>query len=187
MLDIQLKIQMPFSPFHFGHVLPFCFLDYKKKRIDVVSSLIGSVIVDIHAIIIFIFNLNQPLHGPVHSFLIATILGVLTGCFVHFSQNFWNKITTFCKWEQKTTLRSKIFWAILMSYLHLFLDAFLYPEINFWWPFLNGNPFYGILSSPTVYLICTIGFILGIIEYIFYFIGYVKKSENQRNSNKKVL
>ncbi|QEE15813.1 metal-dependent hydrolase [Promethearchaeum syntrophicum] len=173
---------MPFSPFHFGHALPFCFLDYKNKRIDIISCLIGSIIVDIHAIIIFFFNLNQPLHGPVHSFLIATILGVITGIFVHITQNFWNKITRIFKWEQKTSLISKIFWAILMSYLHIFLDAFLYPEMNFWWPFLNGNPFYGILSSPTVYSICTIGIFLGIFEYLIYLIYYFKKIENQRNS-----
>ena len=169
---------MPFTPFHFGHALPFCFVDFKNKRVDVVSCLIGSIIVDIHAIIIWFFGLPQPLHGPVHSFLIATILGVLTGVFVHLTQNFWNKITAFFKWEQKTTLRSKIFVAVLMCYTHLFLDAFLYPEMNFWWPFLNGNPFYGILSSPTVYLICTIGIILGIFEYIIYLIWYLKKFQN---------
>ena len=169
---------MPFTPFHFGHALPFCFVDLKKKRIDVVSCLIGSIIVDIHAIIIWFFGLPQPLHGPVHSFLIVTILGVLTGVFVHFTQNFWNKITIFFKWEQKTTLRSKIFFALLMCYFHLFLDAFLYPEMNFWWPFLNGNPFYGILSSPTVYLICTIGIILGVFEYVIYLIWYLKNTQN---------
>ena len=168
---------MPFTPFHFGHALPILFIDFKKKRVDVASCLIGCIIVDIHAIIIFLFNINQPLHGPVHSFLIATVLGVLTGVFIHFTQNFWNKITTFFKWEQKTTLRSKIFWAVLMCYFHLFLDALLYPEMNFWWPFLSGNPFYGILSSQTVYLICTIGIILGIIEYLFFLLWYFKKSE----------
>jgi len=174
---------MPFTPFHFV-VLSFCFIDFKKKRVDVVSCLIGSIIVDIHAIIIFFFGLNQPLHGPVHSFLIATILGVLTGVFVHFTQNFWNKITIFFKWEQKTTLKSKIFWAVLMCYSHIFLDAILYPEMNLWWPFLDGNPFYGILNSQTVYLVCTIGIILGIVEYIIYLIYFFKKSENQRNSNR---
>jgi len=167
---------MPFTPFHFG-VLPFCFIDFKKKRVDVASCLIGSIIVDVHAVIIFFFGLSQPLHGPVHSFLIATILGVLTGVFVHFTQNFWNKITNFFKWEQKTTLISKIFWAVLMCYIHIFLDAFLYPEMNIWWPFLNGNPFYGILNSSTVYLICTIGIILGIFEYIIYLILNLRNTQ----------
>jgi len=174
---------MPFTPFHFGHALPFCFVDFKKKRVDVASCLIGSIIVDIHAVIIFLFGLPQPLHGPVHSFLIVTILGVLTGVLVHFTQNFWNKITTFFKWEQKTTLKSKIFWALLMCYTHLFLDAFLYSEMNFWWPFLNGNPFYGILSSPTVYMICTIGIILGVFEYILFIICFLKKTQNSKNNH----
>jgi membrane-bound metal-dependent hydrolase YbcI (DUF457 family) len=173
---------MPLTPFHFGHALPFCFVDFKKKRVDVVSCLIGCIIVDIHAVIIFLFGLPQPLHGPVHSFLIATILGVLTGVFIHFTQNFWIKITTFFKWEQKTSLRSKIFWAVLMCYSHIFLDAFLYPEMNLWWPFIDGNPFYGVLSSSTVYLICTIGIILGIIEYILYLIWTQNKSQNSKNN-----
>ncbi len=168
---------MPFTPFHFG-VLPFCFMDFKKKRVDVASCLIGSIIVDIHAILIFFFNLNQPFHGPVHSFLIATILGVLTGIFVHYTQNFWNKITTYFKWEQKTTMKSKIFWAVLMSYSHIILDAFLYPEMNIWWPFLSVNPLYGISNSPTVYLICTIGIIVGVFEYIIYLIWFLKHTQN---------
>ena len=168
---------MPFTPFHFGQALPIIFLDFKKKRVDVVSCLIGSVIVDIHAIIIFFFNLNQPFHGPVHSFFIATFLGVFTGISVHFTAKFWNRILKFSKWEQKTSLLNKILWALSMCYMHLILDGFIYPEMNVWWPFLNGNPFFGILSSSNVYLICTLGIIFGIVEYIIYLIWYTKNSQ----------
>lgn len=70
---------MPFTPYHIGLCLPITLIDVKYKRIDVISSLLGSIIIDIEPIIILIFNINLPLHGPFHRFLGASLLGITGG------------------------------------------------------------------------------------------------------------
>ena len=156
---------MPFTPFHIGLCLPVVLGDVKYKRIDVFSSLIGSIIVDIEPIIILIFNLNLPLHGPFHSFLGASFLGLIGGIAVHYTRSIWNSILKPLKWEQTTSLRSKIFWCILMANIHVLFDAMMYSEMN---PltFIPGNPFYGFISSNIIYSICIFGVIIGLLEYI---------------------
>ena len=140
---------MPFTPFHFGHSLPIVFADLKHKRIDLFSSIVGSVIIDIEPIIILVFGLNVPLHGIVHTFVFAIILGVMVGLIIHATDTFWGKILPFFKWQQKTSLMNKIFWASFMGIFHVFLDSTMYIEMN---PFLfvPGNPFFGLINSSVI-------------------------------------
>ncbi|MHA1728853.1 MAG: hypothetical protein ACTSWY_08995 [Promethearchaeota archaeon] len=165
---------MPFTPFHFGHSLPIILMDMNRKRIDAVSALLGSVIVDIEPIIILFFlNSGLPLHGPFHSFPMAVLLGIITGVVIHLTEPLWQRILGFLKWKQNTSLKKKIIWGIIMTEVHVFLDAMIYPEMNPWL-FFEGNPFLGLLSSPTIYLICSIGIVIGIVEYFIYRIRYRK-------------
>ena len=46
-----------------------------------------------------------------------------------------NKLLNIFKWEQNTTLFSKILTATLLAYSHILLDAALYPEMHLFWPF----------------------------------------------------
>lgn len=156
---------MPFTPFHFGLCLPIALGDVKYKRIDITSSLLGSIIVDIEPILILILNFNLPLHGPFHSFLGASLLGLIGGIGVHSTKSIWNAILKPLKWEQTTSLKNKIFWCILMANIHVLFDAMLYPEMT---PltFILENPFYGLLNMSIIYSICIFGTILGLLEYI---------------------
>lgn len=69
---------MPFTPFHFGIAL---FLFAIMPFLDPFALFIGSVIPDIEGITaLFIFPYSGlSLHGPLHSFLGALVLGILTG------------------------------------------------------------------------------------------------------------
>ena len=156
---------MPFTPFHFGVALPLCLWDYRKKRVDLVSALLGTIIVDMRLIFIYLFGSGPLLHTWMHTLLMGTILGVSVGVGVHFTARIWQPLLKLIRWEQKTPLWSKILVAVLMVYSHLFLDAMLYPEMNPFWPIL-GNPFFSWLSSPTVYRLCLYGFFLGGIEFL---------------------
>ncbi|MCP4761337.1 MAG: hypothetical protein GY870_06120 [archaeon] len=159
----------------------------KKKRIDVISALIGSVIVDIEPILILFFinpyfGTNFPLHGFCHTFLIATLMGLIVGIFVHHINFITKPLLFLFNWNQDTNLRNKITWAIIMANIHVFLDAMLYPEM---FPFLfwPDNPFLYILSSNTIYNVCSAGFLIGVIEYFIYLI--VLKLKNRQNPKKK--
>jgi membrane-bound metal-dependent hydrolase YbcI (DUF457 family) len=161
---------MPFTPFHFGVALPFIFWDWKKKRIDVISALIGTVIVDIRAIYLFLFTSRSDFHGFLHSFLSAIILGILAGIFVHLTRKQWNILLKLGKWEQETSLLSKIIVACVFTTSHIFLDAALYGEgimaMEPLWPFASGNLLYQWLESSVVHAICVYGFLLGFIEFL---------------------
>jgi len=155
---------MPFTPFHFGHILPIVFGDLKHKRIDVISSIVGGVIIDIEPIIILLFGLNIPLHGILHTFNLALILGIVVGITVHLTTGYLRRILRFFRWQQATSLKNKMFWASFMAVFHVFLDSTMYIEMN---PFLfvSGNLFYGLMDPLVVYINCSIGLIIGLILY----------------------
>ncbi|MHA1584480.1 MAG: hypothetical protein ACTSVU_07590 [Promethearchaeota archaeon] len=169
---------MPFTSFHFGTALPFVFWDYKKKRIDLISACIGSIIVDTRAIIIYFLGLPVPLHGILHNFIIATLLGIFTGLFVHYTQKIWNPFLKLIHWEQTTSLLSKILIASLLTNIHVLIDSPLYLEMNPFWPFLLGNPFFQSISVTNAYLICVIGFGIAFLEYIGFILWRIHNKNN---------
>lgn len=160
---------MPFTPFHFGIALPFVFLDWKKKRIDIITALLATVIVDSRSTILFLFfgvRDMATLHGIFHNFLMATILGLLLAIFVHFTSKYWNFFLKFVKWDQSTSLGSKMVVGVLFANSHVILDAALYGVMNPFWPFSEGNPLFGWLSYGNVITICIYGYILGGLLFI---------------------
>jgi len=52
------------------------------------------------------------------------------------------------------------------GYSHIILDAFLYPEMNFAWPFPYWNPLLNVFSSPQVYGFCVFSFFAGGLLYV---------------------
>jgi hypothetical protein len=55
---------MPVTPFHFG---PALLIEYLlRRRIDLGTFLIASVITDVRAMLVFFGLLPEPLHGPFH-------------------------------------------------------------------------------------------------------------------------
>ncbi|MHA1672934.1 MAG: hypothetical protein ACTSYI_04850 [Promethearchaeota archaeon] len=174
---------MPFTPFHFGHALPFGFIDWKKNRVDLVAALAGSVVVDTRAFFIFAFNLGGVLHGILHCFFSAAILGILTGIFLELTQRIYNPWLKKIDLEQHSTLMGKIGIATLMAFTHVFLDAIIYPEMHPFQPFMEGNLFYGWLSQSTVYSICIFGFLISFAQIIgYYFYRNTKGDEDSQEA-----
>ncbi|WP_371803870.1 hypothetical protein [Candidatus Lokiarchaeum ossiferum] len=150
-----------------------------------ISALIGTVIIDIRATYLFLFvPSNRHYHGILHNFLAALILGILVGFFVHATRKFWNKILKLGKWEQTTSLFSKIFVACIFTTSHILLDSAIYYYDPNWessmeplLPFASGNPLYGWLGSVQPTNLCIYGFLIGIgmyIGYLFWFNGSQK-------------
>ncbi|WP_457557667.1 hypothetical protein [Candidatus Harpocratesius sp.] len=160
---------MPFTPFHFGHALPFSFLDWKKNRIDLPSALLASVIIDARATYVYLFHLNAPFHGILHNFFMATLLGILVGLLMQVTQIWWNPLLKKIDLEQHSSLIGKVAIALLMAWIHVFLDATIYPEMIPLWPFQSGNLFFGMLSSSQAYAICIYGFFIACVQVIGYY------------------
>ncbi|MFX0208719.1 MAG: hypothetical protein ACFFDT_22245, partial [Candidatus Hodarchaeota archaeon] len=133
---------MPFTPFHFGialllfSVMPF---------LDPLALFVGSVVPDIEGITaIFIFpDSGLPLHGPLHSFFGAVVLGILTGVVSYFvltkigiSETLNNILSI------NITLKKSILSAFLGTFSHTILDAPLYNDMD---------PFLPLIGNPTDY------------------------------------
>lgn len=156
-------MKMPFTPFHWGFSLiiqaVFLFL-------DPIALFIGSVIIDIEGVTaLFIFP-GLPLHGPLHSFTGAILLGFITGlCSRGFNNYISSKLLDFFEMKSfkfRYKMRVSLFSALIGTFSHIFLDAPLYYEMEPFYPFIEGNPFYGIVPSSTVYFLCVICFFVGI-------------------------
>ena len=154
---------MPFTPFHLGTAL---FLgEIFEKRINMAAIMLGSIIVDIRATYCF-FTGCQPLHGPLHTYLGATLLALLVVIGIYGGRHILEKITLRLRMKQDYSLYSIIAGALIGTWSHVLLDSFLYTDIIPLWP-LELNPFYGILSFSLVYSVCIGCFVLG--SFIFFY------------------
>ncbi|MCK4634805.1 MAG: hypothetical protein KAT37_02940 [Candidatus Aenigmarchaeota archaeon] len=148
---------MPFTPFHLGpgFLLGLIF----RRWVNLAAILVASVIVDVRATYC-LFTGCYPLHGPLHTFLGATILSLAVIIGVYVFRDQLKRISDFFKIEQDYSLQSIAIGSLLGVWVHIILDTFLYPEMHPFWP-VPGNPLVGIVGSNAVYGFCIAGFIIG--------------------------
>ncbi|MBS3794100.1 MAG: hypothetical protein KGY80_04345 [Candidatus Thorarchaeota archaeon] len=155
---------MPFTPFHFGPAMLFVFLFF--PFFDVAALLLSSVIVDVEPFGVLFLGFPGPLHGFLHTFVGATIMGILASFLVYILQLPVQRILVLFKIRQETKISRIVYTSLFGTYSHVFLDSFLYAEMNPFFPFL-GNPLYGLLPGLWIYMICMIGFLIGFLLYLF--------------------
>ncbi|MHC1576213.1 MAG: metal-dependent hydrolase [Methanosarcinaceae archaeon] len=135
-----------------------------EKRINMVAIILGSIIIDVRATYC-LFVGCRPLHGPFHTFIGATLLGLLVIIVIYKERDAFERITSYFRLDQDYSRVSIVSGTIIGVWSHVLLDSFLYNDIIPLWP-LTANPFYGMLSSGEVYFICTVSFALGIAVYL---------------------
>ncbi|MFW9927114.1 MAG: hypothetical protein ACFFDM_10120 [Candidatus Thorarchaeota archaeon] len=152
---------MPFTPYHFGPGLllgTFLF-----PFVDIATLMIASVVLDLEPLVVIFLNL--PLHGFFHSYLGASFASIVLSAFVYPFRSYLNKIVSLFGLYQSSSYRHIIAASIMGTYSHVFLDSFLYVEMNPFFP-LIGNQFVGLFLSSTVYNFCIIIGIVGFIAYV---------------------
>jgi membrane-bound metal-dependent hydrolase YbcI (DUF457 family) len=154
---------MPFTPYHLGPALligvlfiPFC---------DFSTIFIASVILDLEPLAILLLNLPLPLHGFFHTYVGATIIAGILAFSIWPFRNYLNAIVSLFGIHQVSTLRTIIPASIIGTYTHIFLDSFVYAEMNPLYP-LIGNPFFELVSSQSVYSLCVFSGFLGLAAYL---------------------
>ncbi|MFW9954616.1 MAG: hypothetical protein ACFFD3_08690, partial [Candidatus Thorarchaeota archaeon] len=157
---------MPLTPYHFGPTLlagvvlfPF---------IDLVAILIGSVILDIEPVLVLFLHLGGPLHGVSHTYLVATIVSVILAGVIWFLRNPMKSIMSAFGVIAEPRKSSILAGSFLGTYSHIFLDGFLYAEMNPFYPVL-GNPFLGLISLGIVQQLCLYSGLIGIVLYFVRF------------------
>lgn len=155
---------MPFTPYHFGPASAFGLL--LNRFINLTTFVVASIIIDIEPFVVLFFNLDCPLHGFFHSFLGGSVIAVILSSVIITLNTKIQQLTSFFRIKQNFS--KKAIWIASFSgiYLHILFDAPLYTDIKPFYP-LDTNPFYGILSSGTIYNACVILFLIGILTYLF--------------------
>ena len=160
---------MPFTPFHLG---PALFLGLALSvAFDLPALLVASVIPDVEPFCVMYFRVSgYGLHGFLHSYLGSSVLAVSGGIVVYLFGDLLNRVMAAFRISRNSSFKKILFTSFAGVYSHVFLDSFLYGEMDPFYP-LQGNPFPDVLSAygsySVVYGFCSIAFILGFILYLY--------------------
>lgn len=130
--------------------------------------MVANVIVDIEPFLVLVFKLDCPLHGFFHSLLGGSIIAAILSLVMVKVDERIQKITRFFKLKQEYSQRSIWYASFLGVYLHIFLDSFLYTDIEPFFP-IPTNPLYNgsMFTGFEIYGFCMISLILGIGLYVY--------------------
>ncbi len=167
---------MPFTPFHFGTHASIAFP--LNKKVDLPIFILANVVIDIEPLLVMIFNLSYPLHGYAHTFIGATIIGLIWGIIAYKGKKIINQLMAILNLPYRTTLKKAIISGWLGNWLHILFDAPLYTDIKPFFP-INKNPFYGLVTNNQMYNLCTLLFLPALIFYIITVIQYRKLQLNK--------
>ncbi|MFH5802136.1 DUF4184 family protein [Haladaptatus sp. CMAA 1911] len=148
---------MPLTPFHFGPTLLFGYP--LRRRLDLGTFLVASVILDVRAILVFFGILSGPQHGLLHNTLLGAfaVAVVFAGCVLLFARQFpWvaNHVSS-----RPESALCVLLASVAGTWSHVILDAFTHPEMQLFYP-LPGNPLYGLIDPFTIYGLCALSFLL---------------------------
>lgn len=162
---------MPITPLHFG--LNGTISSISPQRVDILSSILANIIIDIQPMLVIFLKAPIKLHGISHTLIFTLIV-----CAIFFL--FYGAIIKKV-FHIKKPLSAFIIGGILGGILHIILDSFYHQDIRPFYPFSNYNlPNFNITAEINL---------LGLIGYIIFciilFIKLFKKSygKNQQRSS----
>jgi membrane-bound metal-dependent hydrolase YbcI (DUF457 family) len=156
---------MPFTPFHLGPALGFGLP--LRNYLHVPTFLVANILVDVEPFLVLLLRVDYPLHGYLHTFIVAFILGLALGYVMFHLERILRPLYKTLLLESNATrkLKSFIVAGVLGTMLHVLLDSPLYDDIRPFYP-LSANPLYHLASSSEVYGFCMWMGILGIAFHL---------------------
>jgi membrane-bound metal-dependent hydrolase YbcI (DUF457 family) len=129
--------------------------------------------IDLEPLTVMYFNLSYPVHGFFHTLLGGIIAGSLFGFFAYKMRKFIKVLMNILRLNYEPKLFTMVVSGILGFWLHIFIDSFMHADIRPFFP-SSYNPFYQVISTPNLYLICAVLFIPALGFYIKEVAGYDK-------------
>jgi hypothetical protein len=131
------------------------------------TFLLASVIVDVEPLLVLFLGLSYPLHGYLHTFLLAIPVGLVLGYTMFLLEKFLQPLWKILLLEtgNSLSLKSLIVAGGLGTGLHVLLDTPLYTDITPFYP-ITTNPFYNPSVTQEIYGICVWMGAFGIIYYL---------------------
>jgi membrane-bound metal-dependent hydrolase YbcI (DUF457 family) len=171
---------MPFTPFHLGPALGFGLP--LRRYIHVPTFLVANVLVDVEPFFVLLLQLgypqlDYPLHGYLHTFGLASILGLALGYVMFLLEAPLGSLYKAFLLESSAAPKLKSFIAagVLGTMLHVLLDSPLYYDIRPFYP-SSANPLLHSFSSSEVYSFCVLMGVFGVVFYLglLLFLVYVR-------------
>jgi len=162
---------MPFTPFHLGPALGIGLP--LRKYLHVPTFIIGNIIIDIEPFLVLVLGLKYPLHGYLHTFIGASLIGILIGYIMYILDRsfhtLWKSLKLIKNYYRS---RNYLMAGVVGTILHVLLDSPLYHDIKPLYPLLT-NPFYDPELTVLIYESCVF---LGVIGFLCYLIMFIKSS-----------
>ncbi len=156
---------MPFTPFHLGPALA---LGLPLKRyVHAPTFIIANLIVDIEPFLVLALNLRYPLHGYLHTFLFATILGLALGYIMFRLEEVLRPVFKLLLLTPSDAIGLKGYLSAgaLGTVIHVLLDTPLYTDIKPFYP-LTINPLYNPSLTSSIYDVCVYMGFFGLAYYV---------------------
>ena len=159
---------MPITPFHFGAGLLFRGV---SRHVSLSAFIIANCLIDIEPIATFLLT-GDPMHRFMHTYLGATLAGVVTALFAKRPAEqliaFWNSRLSpqqahWLRCSESIPTHSIWIGAFLGAWSHIWLDAFMHVDVEPWWPFETGNAAHGTLDMTLLHELLVIAGVMGLL------------------------
>lgn len=173
---------MPFTPYHFGPAA--CIGLPLNRYIDIPVFVLANVVIDLEPLAVMVFDLNYPLHGYFHTFLIGGLVGLLWGLAACPARPLFKWGMNLLRLPYQSGPAKMILSGLFGAALHVLFDAILYANMNPFWP-IPSNPILRLVSRLTIYSICEISFLAAIVIYpAWAYCSYKRQKQQTRPSEK---
>jgi hypothetical protein len=151
---------VPITPFHLGPALPVKVACGRRFSLTVFAF--SQILIDVEVAIRLVHG-SAVLHGFSHTLLGATLAAVAS---VVVGRPVSERLL--CWWlGEPIRIASTVAWASACAgaYSHLVLDGMMHLDMRPFAPLTDANPILGALSTPAIYLVCTITGALGALGW----------------------
>jgi membrane-bound metal-dependent hydrolase YbcI (DUF457 family) len=154
---------MPVPPFHFG--VGFVAKGLFPRSVSVTAFIVSQFVIDCEVMYYMLIRPGWPHHRWAHTFLVGGAIGVLVGVAVHIVAT---RFVAACgtRWQvpnlREAALRPAVIGGALGGLTHPILDGIMHDGIAPLRPFLNANPFKGLVSIPTLHGLLIATAVLGV-------------------------
>ena len=130
------------------------------------TFILANIVVDIEPFLVLSLGLGYPVHGYLHTFILASCLGLALGFVMFFLEKIMHPLYKVFLLTPRNTLKMKSFLVggVLGTMLHVLLDSPLYYDIRPFYP-LTVNPLYNPTLTSEVYSFCVW---IGLVGILFY-------------------
>jgi membrane-bound metal-dependent hydrolase YbcI (DUF457 family) len=140
---------MPFTPFHLGPGALFKAIGWRHFSFMVFGG--SQVLMDVEPLVGMIRG-SAVLHGYTHTLLGALVIGTIAGAIGRPVSLFFLRLHQVP--HHPFTWTASFAGAFVGTFSHVVFDALMHADMNPWWPFVDGNPLLGALSTGWLHLGC---------------------------------